>query len=131
MRKICLKSLIWILTLIMILNVCTAISYSADNFDLSKYGNDAAPSGGTDASAIIEPTRSIAGVIVSAVRIVGTGVALIMITVIAIKYLLAAPGDRADMKKSSFQYVVGAVIVFGSTQILGILIQVFPGLVSN
>lgn len=103
-------------------------SSSGGNFDLSLYGNDATPSDGTDASSITNPTVIIAGIIISGVRIVGTGVALIMLTVIAIKYLLAAPGDRANLMKTSYQYIVGAIIVFGSAQILGIIVDIFPGL---
>lgn len=128
MKELLFKSIICLIVVALAISTFSSVSY-ADNFDLSKYGNDASPSGGTDASEITEATTTIAGVIVSAVRIVGTGVALIMLTVIAIKYLLAAPGDRADIKKSSFQYIVGAVIVFGSAQILGVLVNVFPGLV--
>lgn len=101
---------------------------SGGNFDLSLYGNDATPSDGTNATEIREATTTLAGIIVSGVRVAATGIALIMITIIAIKYILAAPGDRADLKKSSFQYIVGAIIVFGSAQILGILIDSFSGL---
>ena len=52
-----------------------------------------------------------------------------MISVVAMKYLMAAPGDRADMKKASIQYVVGAVIVFGAANILTILVNAFTNMV--
>ena len=70
-------------------------------------------------------TRNIVGAIVSVVRIVGTGVAIIILAVVGMKYMIAAPGDRADFKKAAIQYVVGAVIVFGASNILTILIPVF------
>lgn len=132
MEKVLCKSLFCLITLMLLLNFFTAISYAdetSSNFDLKKYGNDAKVSKGTDVSQIINPTRKVAGIIVSAVRITGTGIALIMITVIGIKYMVAAPGDRADIKKSSIQYVVGAIIVFGSSQILALMVKVFPGLI--
>ena len=128
MRKVLCKSLICVITLILLLNIFTAISY-ADNFDLSPYGNNASAPG--NANKIIGPTKKVAGIIVSAVRITGTGIALIMITVIGIKYIIASPGDRADIKKSSIQYVVGAIIVFGSSQILALMVNILPGLVSQ
>lgn len=128
MEKVLCKSIIFLIMLILLLNIFTAISY-ADNYDLSPYKNSA--SAPDNANKIINPTKKVAGIIVSAVRITGTGIALIMITVIGIKYMVAAPGDRADIKKSSIQYVVGAIIVFGSSQILALMVKVFPGLIPN
>ena len=129
MDKILCKVLICLIILIFLINIFTIISYADNpNFDLNKYNNNAKPSGSINSSKIIDPTKEVSGIIISAIRIIGTGVALIMITVVAIKYLIAAPGDRADIKKSSVLYIVGAIIVFGSSNILKILIDVIPQL---
>ena len=96
------------------------ISFADDgNFDLSPYKEGS--TGGGNASVITEPTEKIAGVALGVIRVVGTGVAFVMITVIAIKYLLAAPGERADIKKSSVRYLIGALNVFASTNIISAL----------
>lgn len=58
---------------------------------------------------------------ISIVRIVGMCIAVTLLLVVAIKYMSAAPGDKADIKKASFAYVVGAVILFGAVGILGII----------
>ena len=130
MKELLFKSLICLIAVVFLVNLVTAISYAEnDNFSLDKYGNDAEPS--DDVSDVIGSTRTIIGAGVGVIRIIGTGVALIMITVIAIKYLMAAPGDRADLKKSSIQYVIGAVIVFASTNLLDILIEAVPRILSN
>ena len=68
-----------------------------------------------------EKATNIVGAIISVMRIVGTGVAIIMLTAVAIKYLSAAPGDRADIKKHAVVYVVGAVVLFGASGILTII----------
>ena len=34
---------------------------------------------------------------------------------------MAAPGDRADIKKYAMNYVIGAMILFGAAGILGIV----------
>ena len=63
-------------------------------------------------------------IIVSAitiVQVVGVGVAIIMLIVLAIKYISAAPGDKADIKKHAVVYVVGAVVLFAASGILGIV----------
>lgn len=69
---------------------------------------------------------NIIGSILHITRIIGTGIALIMLTVVAMKYMISAPGDRAEIKKHAIPFVVGALVLFGSTQILGI-IQKFAG----
>lgn len=66
---------------------------------------------------------SLMGKIVSVVRIIAIGVAIIMISVLAMKYLMAAPSDKADIKKHAVVYVVGAVVLFGASGILGIIID--------
>ena len=55
------------------------------------------------------------------VQVVGVGVAIIMLIVLAIKYISAAPGDKADIKKHAVVYVVGAVVLFAASGILGIV----------
>ena len=66
-------------------------------------------------------TRNIVGAIVSVIRIVGTGIALIMLVAVAIKYMSSAPGDRAEIKKHAVIYVVGAIVLFGGAQLIGII----------
>ena len=61
--------------------------------------------------------------IISVVRVIAIGVAIIMLTVLAMKYLMAAPGDKADIKKHAVVYVVGAVVLFGISGILGIIAE--------
>ena len=68
-------------------------------------------------------TTNVVGTIVNTIRLVGTGIAIIMIIYVAIKYMSAAPSEKADFKKSATAYVVGAVVLFASTNILGILAE--------
>jgi type IV secretory pathway VirB2 component (pilin) len=63
----------------------------------------------------------IIGSILTVVQIVGVGVAVIMLIVLAIKYISAAPGDKADIKKHAVVYVVGAVVLFAASGILEIV----------
>lgn len=66
-------------------------------------------------------TRNIVGAIVSVIRIVGTGIAIIMLVAVAIKYMSSAPGDRAEIKKHAVIYVVGAIVLFGGAQLIEII----------
>lgn len=64
---------------------------------------------------------SVTGAILSVVKYVATGIALIMIVIIAAKYMLASAGDRADIKKHAVAYVTGAMILFGSAAIVNLI----------
>lgn len=70
-----------------------------------------------------EAVTNITGTIISVARIVGICVAITMLLAIAMKYMVAAPGEKADIKKSAIVYVVGAIILFAVVGILGIIEQ--------
>lgn len=76
---------------------------------------------GAKGAKLTKSTKNIVGTIVNTIRIVGTGIAIIMITYVAIKYMSAAPTEKAEFKKSATAYIVGAVVLFASTQILGVI----------
>ena len=62
---------------------------------------------------------TVAGYILGVVQVVAAAVAVIMLVVLAVKYILASPNDKADIKSSITRYVIGAVILFGASGILG------------
>ena len=66
-------------------------------------------------------TKNVMATIITVLRIVGTGVAIIMITYIAIKYMTAAAQERAEFKKSATALIVGAIVLFAGTNILAVI----------
>ena len=74
-----------------------------------------------DTTGAASSLNRIIGSAITIVQVVGVGVAIIMLIVLAIKYISAAPGDKADIKKHAVVYVVGAVVLFAATGILGIV----------
>ncbi len=71
---------------------------------------------------------NISGAVITIARIVCMGVAITMLIMVAIKYMSAAPGEKADIKKHAVVYIVGAVIMFASTGILGIIQKFAAGI---
>lgn len=63
----------------------------------------------------------VAGMIIGVIQIVALAVAVIMLLVLAMKYMTAAPGEKADIKKSLSVYVIGAVILFAGAGVLEII----------
>ena len=64
--------------------------------------------------------------IIDIIQVVGMGVAVVMLIVLAIKYISAAPSDKAEIKKHAVVYVVGAIVLFAASGILEI-VQKFAG----
>ncbi len=76
---------------------------------------------------VTNSVQTIAGSVITIARVVCAGVAVAMITLLGVKYMTAAPGEKADIKKHAIPYVVGAVIMFACTGILGIIEEFASG----
>ena len=66
----------------------------------------------------------VGNMIIGVVRIVGSVLSVIVLAVIGIKYMLGSVEERADYKTSMGPYIWGAVLVFGITNILAIIMDV-------
>lgn len=64
---------------------------------------------------------SFGNIILGMVQVVAVAVAVIMLIVLGVKYMSAAPSDKADIKKSATGYILGAVLLFGASGVLGII----------
>lgn len=101
--------------LAVILVVALAGNVFAEGLDLNQFD------GKKDSSGAGTSVTNVIGAIINIAQIVGTGVAIIMLIVLAIKYISAAPGDKADIKKHAVVYIVGAIVLFAATGILQII----------
>lgn len=95
-----------------------ASSYSSQMSSLINNADTAVVTTGASAAA-----TNITATVISSVRIIGVCVAVVMLLTVAMKYMSAAPGDKADIKKSAVAYVVGAIVLFAVTGILTIIEQ--------
>jgi len=106
-----------ILCLALIAFLCLAVLSTSDasgSTVKSQFGGTTNPTGSAAAIQILSAVLSI-------VRTAGAGVAVVMLMTIAAKYIMASAGDRADIKKYAVNYVIGALILFGATGILGVV----------
>lgn len=74
-----------------------------------------------------EKVTNTAGQILTIVRIVGMAAAVIMLTILGIKYVAASPNEKADYKKGMTVYVVGAVLLFGASALLSVIQKFVEG----
>ncbi len=106
-----------VITIFILFMLCISLFYNiAEAFTIST--PDITASGGGQAKTKI---GKFVTALVTVARIIAAGIAIIMLVVVAMKYMLAAPGDRADIKKSAVAYIVGALVLFGASGILTII----------
>ena len=113
--KVLLISIVCILLVSCIYNVVNAASYDDEMKNLINK-NDWTDTTGTD-----EKVQNVTNTMIITVRIVGTAIAIIMLIVIGAKYMIAAPGEKADIKKAAIPYIIGAILLFGAVQVLGLI----------
>ena len=116
------KLLIAVMAMLIAVSLVTVSVFAAgstvsDSLNVDQF-NDKGDTSGASGSV-----QNIIGALITIIQIVGSGVAIIMLIVLAIKYISAAPGDKAEIKKHAVVYVVGAVILFAATGILQIVKQ--------
>lgn len=120
MNKIGRKISIFLISIIVFCILgCLSVNVFAtsSNFDIDKF-NETNVSGSNTFSNLVNNSAITA---ITVARIVCVAIAIVMLLVIAMKYMISAPGDRADIKKHAINYVIGAFILFGVTGILSIL----------
>lgn len=83
---------------------------------------------GTDAA---KTTQNFGKTIIGAIQIAGVGIAVIMLLYIAIKYMISAPSEKAEFKKTAISYSIGAVILFASSGLLQLIKTIMENLTGS
>ena len=110
--------------LMMIMNIMMIFSNFSLAWQQSMIGEADSVAGEWAASGeITKNVKSVMGTAIEVIRIVGTGISIIMLTYIAIKYMSAAPNQKSEFKKSATGYILGAVVLFASTNILNLIVD--------
>lgn len=117
MKKNVVKMITVILIAILLITFLNTISFS-DYYDIGAFENEEVNNKAS--TMIVNASKNS----IATARIVSGAIALIVLLVIAMKYMMAAPGDKADIKKHAVAYVIGAFILFSVTEIITILIEV-------
>ena len=86
------------------------------------------PTPTTPGASTTSSINNITGRILFVVQMIGAAVATIMLIVLGIKYTTASPDGKAEIKKSAWIYVVGALGIFAATFIVGLLKGMFNSL---
>lgn len=75
-----------------------------------------------------EETRTVLSTVLNVLRYAGVGVSIIMLIVLAIKYMTTAPEGKAEVTKTMIPYFIGAVVLFAAGTFVGIIKTFATGL---
>lgn len=75
-----------------------------------------------------DKVKNIGNKIIGAVQFIGTFASVIVLIVMGIKYMLGSVEEKAEYKKTMMPYIIGAILVFGITNLLGIISTLAEGL---
>lgn len=117
-----MKKIILMLTLISVISlfVGTTNIYAADA------GLDGIISGMKNASTISEADAD-TGIattinnIIGLLQLAGTGISVIVMTMLGIKYLIASPSEKADTKKMIMPILLGCILLFGAVNLVALV----------
>lgn len=113
MKKVTIIALI----IIIAISLFATVSYCEDNanFDVDAFEDPG------DIGNVKDLVNNTSKTIITTARIICVSIAIVILLFISMKYMVSAPGDRADIKKHAVHYVVSALILFGVTGILTII----------
>ena len=113
------KGIIIIISVILIFTFCNTAFAAEGVFDSARFD--------VENPEIESTTTSFLANIIDVVQIVCVGIAIIVMIVLAIKYMGAAPEGKAEIKRNMVTYGIGAVIVFSAASLIDILLKFFAG----
>lgn len=121
------KMIIILLLFILGITIFSTISMAANNTTLTNPLDNPGsfePSSMTRAGKL----KNMGNTIIGIVQFVGTFTSVIALIVIGIKYMTGSIEEKAEYKKTMVPYVIGAILVFATTNLLGIVNSVTGGL---
>ena len=126
-KKIILMLLIFILGMCML--SATVFAADSDPIDglISQMEGQNISVGDTTGGGIIDAINTVLGL----VQVAGTGIALIAVSLLGIKYMLASVEEKAEIKKYLIGAVIGGILVFGGASIAKVLANFSTGLFTS
>ena len=98
--------------IIPILTILLIIAMSTTTFGMDKLSGVSNIGSGAGSMA------KIGGQIIGIIYVVAIVVSIAMLLIIGIKYMMAAPEQKANLKARAVPYLIGAALIFGAANIL-------------
>ncbi len=122
-----LKIFFVIALILMLIISITNITYASEWLSDPRENPESFSPGSGEVSGATK-VQDIGNRIIGIFQLIGTLASVIVLIVIGIKYMAGSIEERAEYKKTMMPYVIGALLVFGITNILGIVCNITDGL---
>lgn len=120
-KKSFFQLIILIFTFIMVTTIpCSATYDPLEDPNSFRPGNISSG----DVNVITDRVNSIIGTIVT----VGVIISAITLCILGIKYMVGSVEERAEYKKTMIPYIIGAVLLFATSSVVGIIANIVQGI---
>lgn len=116
-----IKKIITIVIMVFLLTSIFTVKVLATGDEYSEKMGTIINSSWSDSTEAGNKATTMLTTIIVAVKVIAVAVAIVMLLTIAMKYMMASPGDRADIKKNAIPFVIGAFVLFGASGILTLI----------
>ncbi len=115
-----MKKIITTLLLVSILLVIFNINnvYADDITDPTTVINSMSGAKASNMASADNKIGNIINTVIGLLQVAGTGISVVVVSVLGIKYLLASPSEKADTKKSILPIVIGCALLFGAVNLM-------------
>lgn len=114
------KTKIFKVIIVMLIAITLFIVFSQNSFALN-YDISTKFSNTGDKGNATNTISGIFGKTINIVQVFGAGFAIIMLVVLAIRWIGAAPSGKAQIAKSARYYIIGAIFIFAAIGLLQIV----------
>ena len=111
------KKVLIVFLFFVICQMLTNISLAAD-IESIKSGMTGVTGGDTTVTTG-DGVGKIVNTIIGVFQYVGTGISLVTVALVGIRYMLASVEQKAEIKKQAIPILIGAILLFGGVQLAG------------
>ena len=114
-----MKRTVLLLGLILIIRaiICIPKTYASDVTNLISSMDGTSDLSQVSGNKISDTINNVIGLI----QLAGTGISVVVVTMLGIKYILASPSEKADVKKQIAPILIGCVLLFGAVNLVAIV----------
>ena len=110
------KHMISIVTILLISLLLSTFLYNVQAVGLDTLGDGSGYEPKTSDAAL-----PMAQVIIGVIRALGTSIALLMLTIMGVKYIMGSVEEKAAYKQTMIPYLIGAVLIFSAAQVTQVI----------
>ncbi|MBR2290106.1 MAG: hypothetical protein IJ867_05890 [Clostridia bacterium] len=123
------KTLVLKIVVAVLIAITLLVAFSQNSFALHQdIGNRFVGTG--DQSNATNEVAGLTGRVINITQVIAAGFAIIMLVVLGIRWMYAAPSGKAQIAKSSRYYILGAILIFAAVGLLQI-VKTFTGAAIN